>query len=216
MPIDVPLYPVNLVVEGRRCLVIGGGRIALRKIEGLMECRAIVHVVAPAILEDIKAWSTSIEHSLSFATRPYVEGDLEGFQLVFAATDDPRTNEAVYLEGERRGIWVNSADDPRNCSFTLPSRVRQGPLLATYSTGGQSPAVAKWLRAKAEEELGVEYVTLIELLAAERSRILDGGGTTEGLDWQGALDSGMLDLIREGNLAEAKERLQACLSSSSD
>ena len=86
----------------------------------------------------------------------------------------------------------------------------------TFSTGGQSPAVARWLKRSYDEEFGSEHVTLIEMLAAERRSIQAAGRPTEGLDWQAALDSGMLELIREGRLAEAKERLQACLSSSSD
>ena len=98
---------------------------------------------------------------------------------------------------------------------TLPSRVRQGPLLVTFATGGRSPALATWLRRRFGTEFGPEYVTLIEVLSEERARLQRDGRRTEGLDWQGALDSGMLELIREGRLAEAKERLKACLSSSS-
>ena len=86
----------------------------------------------------------------------------------------------------------------------------------TFGTGGQSPAVATWLRRTYAEEFGSEYVTLIEMLGDERRSIQTAGEPTEGLDWQAALDSGMLELIREGRLAEAKERLQACLSLSSD
>ncbi|MGZ4759806.1 MAG: precorrin-2 dehydrogenase/sirohydrochlorin ferrochelatase family protein, partial [Acidimicrobiales bacterium] len=130
-------------------------------------------------------------------------------------TDDPAVNEAIYREGEAVGVWVNSADDPANCAFTLPARVRQGPLLVTFATGGRSPALATWLRRTYAAEFGPEYVTLIDMLAAERDHLRSLGRSTEGLDWQAALDSGMLDLIREGRLAEAKERLQACLSSSS-
>jgi precorrin-2 dehydrogenase/sirohydrochlorin ferrochelatase len=109
---------------------------------------------------------------------------------------------------------VNSADDPTNCSFTLPAVVRQGPITVAVGTGGTSPALASWLRRRFEAELGPEYVTLAELLAAARDRLRGDGVPTEGLAWQTALDSGMLDLIRAGKVQEAKERLQACLSSS--
>ena len=110
-------------------------------------------------------------------------------------------------------MFVNSADDPANCSFILPSRVRQGRLLVTFATGGHSPALATWLRRRFEAEFGPEYDTLIDVLSDERESIRSSGRSTEGLDWQSALDSGMLELIREGRVAEAKERLQACLSS---
>jgi len=211
MPVDGPLYPVNLVLAGRRCLVVGGGRVARQKVDGLLECGAEVHVVAPAIDPALAALDGVVCHS-----RSYQPGEVAGYRLAIAATDDPAVNRAVYLDGEAAGVLVNSADDPANCAFTLPSRLRQGPLLVTFATGGHSPAVATWLRRRFAAEFGPEYVELIDLLAAERARLIAEGRSTEGLDWQGALDSGMLELVREGRLAEAKERLQACLSSSSD
>lgn len=215
MPVDQPLYPVNLVLAGRRCLVVGGGTVATQKVAGLLECEALVHVVAPTISATLRDRAAA-DPTLTFDERPYRPGDVEGFRLVITATDDAEVNRAVFIDGEAAGIWVNSADDPRNCAFTLPSRIRQGPLLVTFATGGHSPAVATWLRRSYAEEFGPEYVTLIEMLADERRSIRGSGRSTEGLDWQAALDSGMLDLIREGRLAEAKERLQACLSLSSD
>ena len=210
MPVDEPLYPVNLRVAGRPCLVVGGGRVALNKAQGLVECGASVTVVAPAILDELAALP-----GVTCERRAYRADDVAGRRLVITATDDPEVNRAVFVDGETAGVWVNSADDPANCSFTLPSRIRQGSLLVTFATGGRSPAVATWLRRRFSEEFGPEYGTLIDLLATEREALRASGRSSEGLDWQPALDSGMLELIREGRLAEAKERLQACLSSSS-
>jgi len=211
MPVDAPLYPVNLVVAGRRCLVVGGGRVAAQKATELVACGAEVHVVAPRIDPATAAIEGVVCHA-----RAYEPGEVEGYRLAVTATDDPDVNERVFLDGEAAGVWVNSADDPAHCAFTLPARVRQGPLLVTFSTGGNSPALATWLRRRFSEEIGPEYLALMGLLTEERSRLQREGVPTESLDWQGALDSGMLDLVREGRLAEAKERLQACLSSSSD
>jgi precorrin-2 dehydrogenase/sirohydrochlorin ferrochelatase len=216
MPVDAPLYPVNLVLRGRRCLVVGGGRVAAQKIDGLLDAEATVHVIAPSLDPVVERLVADESVAVTWAPRAYQPGDLRGFHLAITTTDDPAVNHAVFLEGEAGGVWVNSADDPANCAFILPARVRQGPLLVTFATGGTSPAVATWLRRRFTEEFGPEYVTLIEMVGAERARIQGEGRSTEGLDWQQALDSGMLELIREGNLAEAKERLQACLSSSSD
>ena len=210
MPVDEPLYPVNLRVAGRRCLVVGGGRVALSKVQGLVECQASVTVVAPSILDELADLP-----GVTCERRAYRADDVVGCRLVITATDDPEVNRAVFVDGETAGVWVNSADDPANCSFTLPSRIRQGSLLVTFATGGRSPAVATWLRRRFSEEFGPEYGTLIDLLATEREALRASGRSSEGLDWQPALDSGMLELIREGRLAEAKERLQACLSSSS-
>jgi precorrin-2 dehydrogenase / sirohydrochlorin ferrochelatase len=203
-------YPVNLVLDGRRCLVVGGGTIALRKVEGLLACGGRVTVVAPRIDAALRSLDVTIEQ------RPWRPRDFDGMWLAIAATDEPAVNAAVYAEGQRRGVWVNGADDPANCSFTLPSVVRRGDLQVTVSTGGRSPALASWLRRRIEHEIGPEYEVLLDLLAAEREGLKAAGVSTEGLDWRSALDSDMLDLIRTGDLAHARERLQTCLSSSSD
>lgn len=210
MPVDVPLYPVNLVVADRPCLVVGGGRVAVTKVRGLVEAGARVTVVAPEIDPRI------IEAGVDVERRPYRQGEVAGYRLVVAATGDPSVNQQVYDDGEAAGVWVNSADDPERCSFILPARIRQGRLTVTVSTGGHSPAVAAWLRERLSAELGPEYDQLIELLSAARIEVQAEGVGTEQLDWRRALDSGILDLVRAGRLEDAKERLRACLSSSSD
>ncbi|HTJ75018.1 MAG TPA: bifunctional precorrin-2 dehydrogenase/sirohydrochlorin ferrochelatase [Acidimicrobiales bacterium] len=204
-------YPVNLVLDGRPCLVVGGGHIALRKVEGLLACGGWVTVVAPRIVGELRGLA-----GVTCEERGWRPADMEGMWLVIAATDDPGVNRAVYEAGEAAGIWVNGADDPANCSFTLPSVVRRGDLQVTVSTGGRSPALATWLRRRLEGEIGPEYAALLELLAAEREGLKAAGRSTEGLDWQSALDSDMLGLIRDGELVRARERLLTCLSSSSD
>jgi siroheme synthase-like protein len=212
MPVEPPQYPVNLIVDGRPCLVVGGGRVALRKLDGLVACGAHVTVVAPELHPDIEALVAA--GRVVGERRPYRRGEAAGFRLVVAATDDPAVNRAVYEDGDAAGVWVNTADDPASCSFTLPSVVRQGPIMVTVATGGHSPAMAAWLRRHVESELGEEYVVLLRLLSEARSSIKAEGGSTEGLDWLSALDSNMLDLIRNGQIDKARERLQACLSSS--
>lgn len=210
MPVDAPLYPVNLVLEGRPCLVVGGGRVAHQKVRGLLDARADVTVVAPEILPAIAATGVTCTE------RAYRSPEAGGYRLAIAATGDPAVNQRVHDDAEAAGVWVNSADDPERCTFVLPARVRQGRLLVTVSTGGHSPALSAWLRARLDAELGPEYDVLIGVLAEVRREIQATGQGTESLDWRAALDSGILDLVRAGGLEEAKERLRACLSSSSD
>ncbi|WP_419929790.1 precorrin-2 dehydrogenase/sirohydrochlorin ferrochelatase family protein [Candidatus Poriferisocius sp.] len=202
MPIDEVLYPVNLRIRGHRCLVVGGGQVALAKTDGLLEAGAVVDVIAPEVVSELEARSgVTIHH------RNYRSGDVVGYRLVVAATGRAEVDGEVYRDGEAAGVWVNSADDPDHCSFTLPSRLRQGPLLVTCSTGGHSPALSRWLRQRLEQEIGPEYQTLLCLLSEARERIQKAGMHTEGLAWQDVLDSGMLELIRSGETGQAQAKI---------
>jgi precorrin-2 dehydrogenase / sirohydrochlorin ferrochelatase len=201
VPVDEPTYPVNLLLAGKRVLVVGGGEVAATKVQGLLDARAVVHVVASEVREEVRALPVTWEE------RPYRRGEVAGYRLVTACTDDPAVNRAVFDDGEAAGIWVNAADDPANCSCILPARVRQGRLLVTVSTGGHSPAMASWLRARLTDELGPEYDALIDLLAEQRESARAAGRSTEEMDWRTALDSVMLDLVRDGRIDEARRRL---------
>lgn len=200
------LYPVNLVLEGRRCVVIGGGSVAARKAASLLDAGAAVTVIAPEVSEEIRALP------LEVVEREYRTGDLDGAWLAIAATDSPTVNRAIDADGRHARVWVNAADDPEACSFTLPAIVRRGPVTVAVSTAGHSPALAAWLRERIAAELGPEVAELAELLAQARDELKASGRSTEDVDWRRALDSDMLDLIRKGQMTQARERLQACLS----
>lgn len=208
MPVASPLYPVGLVVEGRHCLVVGGGSVATRKAEALAACGALVHVVAPEIAETLRHLK-----GVTVEQRPYRAGEVAGYRLAVAAASDPALNRRVFEEGEAAGVWVNSVDDPGSCSFVLPSVARRGALVVTVSTGGMSPAMSSWLRDRLAAQLGDEHLAAVELMSEERARRMAEGASTEGLDWHGALESDMLDLLRAGRVDEARERLRSCLSS---
>ena len=210
MPVEAPLYPVNLIVADRPVLVVGAGRVAAQKVRGLVAAGAVVTVVAPDVDDAVRSQAVTV------AQRPYRRGEVADYRLGVAATGDPEVNQQVFDDGEAAGVWVNSADDPERCSVTLPARLDRGRLLVTVSTGGYSPAVASWVRDQIAVDLGPEYDTLVGMLHEARREVIAAGGSTEALDWRAALDSGILDLIRAGRLEAAKERLGACLSSSSD
>jgi len=207
-------YPVNLLVARRRCVVVGAGRIAARKIAALLEADADVHVIAPDVGDEVRAWRDA--GRLTVDERAFTPEDLDGAWLATAATGDRDVDRAVYEAGEARRVWVNAADDPVSCSFTLMSVVRQGDVVVTVGTGGRSPALAAWLKQRLATELGPEYAVACNLLSEAREAMRASGRSTETPDWNRALDSGMLDLIRAGRTAEAKELLHTCLSLSSD
>ena len=202
-------YPVNLLVTDRRCVVVGAGRIAARKIESLLEAGADVTVVAPDVGETVRAWAG--EGRIRLVERPFTDADVDDAWLVITATDDPAVNRAVFEAGEARRIFVNSADDPANCSFTLMSVVRRGDIVVTIGTNGRSPALATFLKDHVRDEMGPEYETLLELLSEAREEMRSAGRSSEDADWRAAIDNGILELIREGRESEAREQLRSCL-----
>jgi siroheme synthase-like protein len=202
-------YPVNLVVRDRRCVVVGAGRIAVRKIEALVTAGARVDVVALEVGDDVRAWVAAGVVTLS--ERAFEAADLDGAWLVTTATGVPAVDRAVFEAAEARRVWVNSADDPANCSFTLMSVVRQGDLVVAIGTNGRSPALATYLRDHVRKEMGPEWAALLELLSEAREEMRAEGRSSETADWRRALDSGILDLVREGREGEAKELLRSCL-----
>jgi siroheme synthase-like protein len=201
--------PVNLIVRDRRVVVVGGGRIAARKIEPLLELGARVVVVAPAAGPEVRGWAAAGRCEL--IEREFRAGDLDGAWFALTATDDPAVNAAVYAAGEAGRVWVNSADDPANCSFTMMSVIRRADLVVAVGTGGRSPALAAYLRRFLTKELGPEYETLLELLSEAREGLRSSGRSSEDADWQRAFDSGIVDLVRAGRVADAKELLNSCL-----
>ncbi len=201
--------PVNLRVEGRRVVVVGAGRIAARKLEPLLDLGASVLVVAPSVTAEVRAWVDAGRCEL--AEREFRASDLEGAWLALTATDDPDVNAAVFAAGEAARVWVNSADDPANCSFTMMSLIRRADLVIAIGTGGRSPALATYLRRRFSEEIGTEFEVLIDLLSEAREALRSTGRSSEDADWQRAFDSGIVDLVRAGRVADAKELLNSCL-----
>jgi precorrin-2 dehydrogenase/sirohydrochlorin ferrochelatase len=204
-----PPYPVNLRLEGRPVLLVGGGAVALEKIDELVRAGAVVTVVAPEVRDEVAALAAEVRR------RPFEPGDTAGFRLVVAATGDRAVAGQVFDEAEAAGIWVNSADDPARCTFTLPSRLRHGDLLVTVSTDGASPAFATWLRDEIDAWLEPAHLELLALLAAERRRMRAEGRPTAHPGWHEALRSGMLERLRDGDVPGAEELLRTCLSSPS-
>ena len=171
-------YPIMLDLTGVPVLVVGGGKVALRKIEGLLNAHADVTVVAPMVGDDIHDLGVRV------VVRAYESADLDGVRLVITATDDATVNARVAHEATDRGIWVNSADDPANCTFTLPAVARDGTVTVAVGTGGSSPALASHLRAELQRWLGeIGAAEAAATLAEQRSEFRANGVSTESIDW---------------------------------
>lgn len=176
MPFD---YPIYLSLGDVPVLVVGGGRVAARKIEGLVNAGAAVTAVAPWFSAEV------LEMPITRVARAYRDTDLDGQRLVITATDDPAVNAQVTRDATVRNIWANSADDPVNCTFILPAITRKGPLIAAVSTGGSSPALAGWLRSRIADEVFTDRaLAAVEQLAKERAAVKAAGGSTEDIDWR--------------------------------
>jgi len=192
-------FPVFLDLKNRKCVVVGGGRVAERKIQNLRKAGAAVTVVSPRLtpaLERLKE-TKGIEHR----RRAYKTGDLKAAFLAVAATDHRPTNEKVFREASARRIPVNAVDDPVHCTFIVPAVISRGDILIAISTGGRSPALAKALRKKLEREVGGEYASLLKLIGAVRKSILPlGWGPMKNQKiYRRLLQEDVLDLLRRGN-----------------
>jgi precorrin-2 dehydrogenase/sirohydrochlorin ferrochelatase len=166
-------YPICLDLEGKTCVVVGGGRVAERKVLGLLSCAAQVSVISPELTEELLRLQN--ESIITWINREYRPGDLEQSFLVIAATDDVDTQKQVFEEAAALDLLLNVADVPQRCNFILPATVRQGDLIISISTAGKSPALARKLRMELEKRFGVEYRVLVDILGAIRPEILASG-----------------------------------------
>jgi siroheme synthase-like protein len=198
-------YPVFLDIEERRCVVIGGGREAQRKVEGLLAAGGVVTVVSPTLTPDLQQMLA--EGRISWTERDYQDGDVEGYELCMVATDDGKVNATVREEGRRRGIWVNAADDTPNCDFILPAVIRRGAITIAASTGGASPALARRLREELEAYMTEEMPALADLLGEVRTELRERSILPDAELWQEAIDEQLRVLLAQRKHRQAKARL---------
>jgi siroheme synthase-like protein len=207
-------YPVFLDIANKPVVVIGGGNIALQKVDGLLDAGASVTVVSPELNERMAQLKD--EGRFVHIKRKYEPGDIEGAELVFVATDDGAENRKVWQEGRERHIWVNAVDDIPNCDFIMPGIVRQGDLILAISTSGTSPAMARKVREDIETFLTEEDAELLDLAAEIRRELREQGVTVKNCQhclrtnndvWNAALDGIVKGMLKEGNRAAAKGRV---------
>lgn len=191
---NLKYYPVFWDITGKKCVVIGGGDVAARKVARLLDCDAKVCVVSPVLVPELEVLKKDqrIEH----IDDEYAGEYLYGASLVIGATDDEKVNAAISRDAKTKGIPVNIVDDPQKCDFILPSLVERGDLTIACSTGGNSPALARHLREELEETYGEEYATLLNILGQLRMKMEKNAGV--GKTWFDQLmAAGLLDAIRQ-------------------
>jgi len=163
------LFPIFLKLEGRRCLVVGAGKVGTQKIAGLLDAGAEVAVVDP---EPSVAVREFLGKRVQWHDRKYFPGDLEGVYLVVAATSDEQVNRQIYNEAQRRGILANVVDVPPLCDFYYPAVVRRGALTVAVSSGGESPHLAQRVRDEISDLLPEDLDALVKDIGNRRRRIL--------------------------------------------
>lgn len=191
--------------------MVGGGRVAARKVAGLAGAGAAVTVVAPRIDPVIESLAEAATPGVRLQRRRYRAGEAAAYQLVLSATGVPEVDRAVAGDAAAAGRFVNVADDPEHCSFLLPAIHRTGRVSVAVSTEGASPALAGWLRNRLAAASGTELGQLADLLADARRRLRAAGRATGSVDWQALLDGPLPDLVRTGRLGEASALVDEAL-----
>lgn len=224
-------YPVFLDLRGKSALLVGGGAVATEKAPRLISAGAKLRVVAPMLTPELQGLVD--QGQMAWLQRGFEEGDTRGAFIVAIATDDGSLNKSVAAEARANGALVNAADDAANCDYILPAVETRGKVTLAASTGGSSPAMARWLRGKMREWLTPEVERLSDLLAGARIKArarekecadrCPRVGTPPPLccrecpnkvspgQWRSAIDETLLTLIRNGRAAEAENRLATAL-----
>lgn len=201
-------YPMMVDLAGRRCLVVGGGRVAERKVALLLECGAEVTVVSPVATPKIA--DLAARGAIRLARRTAQPADFEGAFLAFAATDDGQVNQSVARAARNAGGLVNVVDAPEACDFHVPSVVRRGDLTIAIATGGGSPALAKRLRQRLEATIGSEYEAFLDALRDLRARAQQviADPTQRQALFRRAVDSDLFEYAARGD----KAAVAACIA----
>ena len=200
-------YPVYLNLQGRHCVIIGGGGVAEGKIARLLESGAEIRVISPDATPGIQRMADA--GAIQWEPRPYRPGDLAGAFIAIAATNLREVNRRIFDEAEARGVMLNAVDDPPNCSFIAPSIVQRGPVTVAISTGGASPALARKLRESLQESSDLAWADLANVMAAARARLRQKGLLTA-IDperWQACITPQLLAMAQNGQESEAVETL---------
>ena len=209
-------FPINLNISGRKCTVVGGGKVAARKTRALLDCGGSVTVISPELTKDFKKMLD--DQIINWQQREYMPGDLAGSFVVVAATDETLVQKEVYREAEDNGQLVNVADVPELCNFILPATVKRNDLTISVSTAGKSPALARKIRQDLESIIGQEYGQLADIMGLLRKVVLKDSRPHEEnkVVFDNLLHDDFVDWIRESNWFKVEKHLTDILGKDID
>jgi precorrin-2 dehydrogenase/sirohydrochlorin ferrochelatase len=207
----MPYYPIFVDLGGQKVLVVGGGKVAQRKIDILLECGASVNIISKKMTRVLQGYIQ--EEKVRFHGHEFNEDALQGAFLVIAATDDPILNSRIGTLAKDKGILVNVVDQPNDCNFIVPSLIKRGDLLIAVSTSGKSPALAKKIRETLSDQFGTEHERFLILMGRLRKDILVKGFSQKKKSriFHALVDSPILEAIARKNWGEVASTLNEIL-----
>lgn len=193
------LYPINVNITDKLCIVVGGGAVALRKTKSLLAGGAKIRVISPEVHAELQVLARNKE--IEWFTREFVEGDLKEAFLVFAATNNHEAQVLIAREAGKYAVLLNSADDPQNSHFHVPAHFRRGKMLVTVSTSGSSPALAKKIRQQLEIVVVPEYEIVADLFSLIREKVVDADGDSlaNAELFRRLMQEGIVELVLQAN-----------------
>lgn len=207
------MYPINLILDNKSCVVLGGGHVALRKVKGLLDAKAKVTVISPEIVAELAKLVE--EKRIIWQKKCYEQGDLDDFTLAICAIGNEKINVEVQREAKQKKVILNVVDRLEFCDFALPAKIRRGDLLVTFSTNGKSPALAKYLRCKMEREFDETYAKWLDRLVQLRKEAIETLPTSDDREifWRSALSDDVMELVKNKKYDEAEASIRDAISS---
>lgn len=207
------MYPINLILDDKPCVVIGGGHVALRKVKALLEAKAKVTVISPILVNELKVMAQN--NQIIWLQKYYETGDLNGFKLVICAVGEDNTSQQIYTDAHKARILINVVDKLPLCDFALPAKIRRGNLLITFSTNGKSPALSRYLRCKMEKEFDDTYALWLDRLSILRNEAIAKLPTSDDREifWRSALSDEVMELVKQKKYDEAEGIIRDAIDS---
>lgn len=208
-------YPINLNIDYKKVVIVGGGRVAAQKVHTLRDTKAEIIVVSPELHETLQP--LVVEQIFTWRAKRFEPKDVDDAIFVIAATDDVNVNEAVQQACQHWQL-VNRADDQQQSDFITPAIIRRGPLLVTVSTSGASPSLSRHVKKQLDEQFDDVYEEYVYFLQHARTVIMEklAKGSERRTALQALLAPEVLQWTREGNLVEREQFLQSLLGGTHD